>query len=81
MKYKVTQDTLHNYTVDEIIHFARVGMDYEGDVGKLVLYAIGKMQETIDELESELEASQSEYDDMENVLYKVKRAIETLEDI
>ncbi|MNQ63273.1 hypothetical protein D3C85_776510 [compost metagenome] len=53
MKYKVTQDTLHNYTVDEIIHFARVGMDYEGDVGRLVSYVVKSMQDKIDELQTE----------------------------
>lgn len=87
MKYKVAQDTLHNYTVDERIHFARIGMDYEGDVGKLVLYAIKSMQDKIDELETELETCQNEYswhDDNEipeDALENIRKAIEILEGI
>ncbi|MNQ38142.1 hypothetical protein D3C85_517060 [compost metagenome] len=61
MKYKISQDTLHNYTVDEIIHFARVGMDYEGDVGRLVSFVVKSMQDKIDELETELEDMESSY--------------------
>ncbi|MNG38946.1 hypothetical protein D3C85_1796110 [compost metagenome] len=62
-------------------------MDYEGDVGKLVLYAVSKMQETINELETELEACQNEYEwngdseVPEDTLESIRKAIEILEGI